>query len=142
MFWKKYDETSQRLKQMNELLKKSFANVKRDTANIFQWLNYIYRKNIEQEQLIKNPYNTIREYAEIRLTKVGRKLFSYLSLQPVSLVAPDIPVDEEKTRANMHFLILGHPSKVHQHISGVSYFPKIWDILRETEPRQNASVVR
>ena len=72
-------------------------------------LEYQISENI-QEQLIKNPYNTIREYAEIRLTKVGRKLFSYLSLQPVSLVAPDIPVDEEKTRANMHFLILGPPS--------------------------------
>ncbi len=52
MFWKK-DNTEKRLKQMNELLKKSFANVKRDTTNIFQWMNYFYRKGMEQEQLIK-----------------------------------------------------------------------------------------
>ena len=53
MFWKKEDTTEKRLKQMNELLKTSFANVKRDTTNIFQWLNYFYRKNIEQEQIIR-----------------------------------------------------------------------------------------
>ena len=52
MFWKK-DDTEKRLKQMNELLKKSFANVKRDTTSIFQWMNYFYRRDIEQEQLIK-----------------------------------------------------------------------------------------
>ncbi len=52
MFWKK-DDTLKQLKQLNEILKKSFANVKRDTANIFQWLNYFYRKNMEQEQMIK-----------------------------------------------------------------------------------------
>lgn len=54
MFWKKKEnEIEQKIQQMNEILKKSFANVKRDTTNIFQWLNYFYRKGIEQEQLIK-----------------------------------------------------------------------------------------
>ena len=55
MFWKKEKDnaTEKRLKQMNDILKKSFANVKRDTSNIFQWLNYFYRKNMEQEQSIK-----------------------------------------------------------------------------------------
>ena len=53
MFWKKNDDTEKKLAQMNDILKKSFANVKRDTGNIFQWLNYFYKKNIEQEQMIK-----------------------------------------------------------------------------------------
>ena len=53
MFWKKDDEAEKRVRQMNELLKKSFANVKRDTTNIFQWLNYFHRKGMEQEQLVK-----------------------------------------------------------------------------------------
>lgn len=52
MFWRK-DDTEKRLKQMNDILKKSFANVKRDTHNIFQWLNYFYRKSIGQEQTIR-----------------------------------------------------------------------------------------
>ena len=53
MFWKKENAAEKKLNQMNELLKKSFANVKRDTTNIFQWLNYLYKKNQEQEQTIK-----------------------------------------------------------------------------------------
>ena len=53
MFWKKEKDTEEKLNQMNDILKKSFANVKKDTANIFQWINYFYRKNREQEQLIK-----------------------------------------------------------------------------------------
>lgn len=52
MFWKKDAEMEKKLMQMNELLKKSFANVKRDTSNIFQWLNYFYRRGVEQEQTI------------------------------------------------------------------------------------------
>lgn len=55
MFWRKNNdnEFGKKLKQINEVLKKSFANVKRDTTNIFQWLNYFYKKNIEQEQRLK-----------------------------------------------------------------------------------------
>ncbi|MBI2652718.1 hypothetical protein HYX00_04600 [Candidatus Woesearchaeota archaeon] len=53
MFWKKENNTEKKLNQINELLKRSFANVKRDTTNIFQWLNYFYKKNMEQEQLIR-----------------------------------------------------------------------------------------
>lgn len=52
MFWKR-DDTEKKLRQMNEALKKSFANVKNDTTNIFQWLKYFYRKNMEQEQMLK-----------------------------------------------------------------------------------------
>jgi len=53
MFWKKEDMSEKKLKQINEIIKKSFVNVKKDTANIFQWLNYFYRKNMEQEEAIK-----------------------------------------------------------------------------------------
>lgn len=56
MFWrkeKKDDSGEKKLVQINELLKLSFGNVKRDTTNIFKWLNYLYRRNMEQEQLIK-----------------------------------------------------------------------------------------
>src|SRR3989344_1203410 len=52
MFWKK-DNTEKKISQMNDLLKKSFENVKRDTTGIFQWMNYFYRRGMEQEQLIK-----------------------------------------------------------------------------------------
>ena len=72
-------------------------------------LEYQIEADIE-EQLLKNPYNCITEYAEGRLTKIGRKIFSYLVLQPVSLFAPDIPNKEGVSKANLHFLLLGPPS--------------------------------
>jgi len=59
MFWKKEKketistDSGKKLLQINELLKLSFGNVKRDTSNIFKWLNYLYKKNMEQEQLIR-----------------------------------------------------------------------------------------
>jgi len=53
MFWKKDNSTERKLAQMNEILKKSFSNVKNDTQNIFQWLNHFHKRSIEQEQLIK-----------------------------------------------------------------------------------------
>ncbi|MEK6983116.1 MAG: hypothetical protein AABX33_00955 [Nanoarchaeota archaeon] len=53
MFWKKDRDNEKKLMQMNDLLKKSFANVKRDTTHIFQWLNYFYKKIVEQEQMLK-----------------------------------------------------------------------------------------
>ena len=54
MFWKKEnEEIAKKLKLINENIKNSFANVKRDTAGIFQWLNYFYRKSLEQDQKIR-----------------------------------------------------------------------------------------
>ena len=53
MFWKKDNETERKLKQINDVVKRSFSNVKRDTTNIFQWLNHFYKKSMEQEQIIK-----------------------------------------------------------------------------------------
>lgn len=52
MLWKK-DNSEKKINQINESLKKSFANVKRDTTNIFQWLNIFYKKSMEQEQMLK-----------------------------------------------------------------------------------------
>lgn len=53
MFWKKENTAEKKLEQVNDLLKKSFENVKRDTTNIFQWLNHFHKKTVEQEQMIR-----------------------------------------------------------------------------------------
>ena len=54
MLWlRKQSETERRLSQMNLLLVKSFANVKRDTQNIFFWLNFLNQQNQQQQQKIK-----------------------------------------------------------------------------------------
>lgn len=54
MFWLK-SRNSQDLKfsDLQNLLAKSFSNVKRDTQNLFQWVNFLNQKNLEQEDSIK-----------------------------------------------------------------------------------------
>ncbi len=80
MFWKKENETEKRIKQMNEILKRSFANVKKDTANIFQWLNYFYKKNMEQEQVIKQ-LQLDRSYTPKTRAEIGRIIDDYYSFE-------------------------------------------------------------
>ena len=47
-------KTEVQLQRLNSLLAASFANVKRDTGLIFQWLNFLYAKNQEQQRAIDN----------------------------------------------------------------------------------------
>ena len=54
MFWiKVQSKTERKLSQMNQLLMRSFANVKNDTQKLSQWMNYLYQKNLEQQNQIK-----------------------------------------------------------------------------------------
>src|SRR3989338_11260785 len=50
----KQPKTEVQLQRLNSLLAASFANVKRDTGLIFQWLNFLYAKNQEQQRAIDN----------------------------------------------------------------------------------------
>ncbi len=45
--------TERKFSQMHNLLLRSFANVKNDTQKLFQWLNYLHQKNLEQDHEIK-----------------------------------------------------------------------------------------
>jgi len=45
--------TERRLSQMQNLLIKSFSNVKNDTQKLFQWMNYLHQKDLEQASEIK-----------------------------------------------------------------------------------------
>ena len=54
MFWvKKQSNTERKISQLNNLLVRSFSNVKNDTQKIFQWLNFLHQKNMDQESMIK-----------------------------------------------------------------------------------------
>ena len=54
MFWLKIQSsTDRKLTQLHNLLARSFSNVKNDTQKIFQWLNYLHQKNLDQENQIK-----------------------------------------------------------------------------------------
>ena len=45
--------TEKKLSQMNQLIMKSFSNVKNDTQKLFQWINYIHQKNQSQDNQIR-----------------------------------------------------------------------------------------
>jgi len=58
------------------------------------------------ERILKNPYEIILRFAERRLKHVGHKIFSYLCLMPVSLVAPDLQYEDTTIRSNIHVMLL------------------------------------
>lgn len=85
MFWKKEKkeiESEKKLMVINELLKRSFGNVKRDTANIFQWLQYLYQKNLEQEQLIQRMQVEISYMPKTR-EEIRRIIDDYYSFENI-----------------------------------------------------------
>lgn len=51
MFWR--SRVEDRLERMSQLLQRSFSNVKNDTTSLFQWVQYLNRKNQEQESMIR-----------------------------------------------------------------------------------------
>lgn len=55
MLWfKKRSHEIERVEQLSIAIRNSFINVKRDTQNIFAWLNFLYQKTQQQEQTIKD----------------------------------------------------------------------------------------
>jgi len=65
--------------QLHHLLTHSFRNVQRDTSYILHWLNYLYNKNLHQEQQIKQLREelnyTPKSKEEIR--KIVDEFYSY-----------------------------------------------------------------
>ena len=102
MFWRK-DNTEKKLNQINEVLKRSFANVKRDTINIFQWLNYFYKKNVEQEQLIKQLQLELSYVPKTR-EDIRRIIDDYYSFESIMAKIRELndKVDEVARKQPMH----------------------------------------
>ncbi len=79
MFWiKRQSSTERKLTQMNSLLLKSFSNVKDDTRKIFQWLNFLYQKNQEQENRIRQLHLEL-SYIPKRPEDIRKIIDSYYS---------------------------------------------------------------
>ena len=47
-------ETPKKITQLNLLLQHSFQNVKRDTVNIFHWLQFMYKKTQLHDQQLQH----------------------------------------------------------------------------------------
>lgn len=127
MFWKKEDATEKKLKQMNELLKKSFANVKRDTTNIFQWLNYLFKKNQEQEQTI-NELQVELSYIPRTREDIRRIIDDYYSFEGMMARMRDLndKVDELARTQYEHV-----PRQIVTHSTDVSHIEKRLEKLEQ-----------
>src|SRR3989338_11710257 len=51
-FFRKQSNAEKQIEQLKSILASSFNNVKRDSQTIFEWINFLHRKNQRQEQVI------------------------------------------------------------------------------------------
>lgn len=113
MFWKK-DTTEKKLSQINDTLKKSFSNVKKDTSNIFQWLNHFYRKSMEQEQMLKKMQMEISYMPKTR-EDIRHIIDDYYSFESIMAKIRDLneKVDELSRKQTVQ-PIQAAPAAVHK----------------------------
>lgn len=74
--------------------------------NIFK--DVVEYKNLP-EDLKKDPYNYICDWAENLLPYVGKKCFKIISLMPISIISPDLTYKGETFRSNINVLLLTSP---------------------------------
>ncbi len=138
MFWKK-DNTEKKLNQINEVLKKSFANVKRDTTNIFQWLNYFYRKSMEQEQTIKKLQIEL-SYTPKTREEIRKIIDDYYSFE--SIMAKIRELNEkiiELSRQPMERYVAQQPKETHVDLS---YIEKRLERLEQKRLSMKEKIIR
>ena len=68
--------------QINNLLLRSFSNVRNDTNAIYQWINYLNKKNIEQEQTISQLRTELSHTPKSR-EEIKEILDSHYSYEPI-----------------------------------------------------------
>jgi len=61
MAWFKKKNEDERWEDLNQYLTNSFANVKNDTSNIFEWLKFLYQKSTQQEHLISQLQHQLNQ---------------------------------------------------------------------------------
>ena len=81
MFWNKA-QSEKKFSQLNNLLESSFGNVRQDTNSIYQWINYLHKKNIQQEQTISQMRVEL-SYAPKSKEDIRRIIDNYYSYEPV-----------------------------------------------------------
>ncbi|GAF77680.1 unnamed protein product [marine sediment metagenome] len=103
MFWNK-DKFEKRFLQLNNLLTQSFGNVKRDSNTIFQWLNYFYKKSLDQEHLIKQLQLEL-SYVPKSKEDIKTILDEYYSYEPIlkKIKELDEKIEALKTQKKPYF---------------------------------------
>ena len=66
-------------KRLHELLAASFGHVKQDTQNIFEWINYLYNRTIQQDETINKLNNQLSQMPKSReeLKQIIDQYYSY-----------------------------------------------------------------
>lgn len=89
--------------------------------------SYVMEEKQLPEELIRNPYKYICDFAEEILPHAGRKIFQILSLMPPSLVLPDLIYKGKKIRSNINVLFLSSPgggkSTASEILQNITYSP-------------------
>lgn len=143
MFWKKNNETEKRLKQMNDILKKSFANVKKDTNNIFQWLNYFYRKNLEQEQTIKQIQLELSYMPKTR-EDIRRIIDDYYSFESVTAKIRELNEKVGELAKLQHVQVEKHMPQplVKEYYPDVSHIEKRLERLEQKKMSMKEKIIK
>ncbi len=143
MFWKNKDNVEIKLTQMNELLKKSFANVKRDTTNIFQWLNYFYRRNIEQDQMIRRLQAELSYMPRTR-EDIRRIVDYYYSFESITLRIKELNEKVEELGKKQQVQVDKYPMQTmsREPHADLSHIEKRLEILEHKQPSMREKIIK
>ena len=110
MFWKRDNETEKKLDRVNEVVKRSFSNVKKDTSNIFKWLNYFYKKSMQQEYTIKQLQTELSYLPKTR-EDIRRIIDDYYSFEGIMAKIRDLNAKIEEIASKQAHIASMQPAK-------------------------------
>jgi len=141
MFWlKKQSDTERKISQMHSLIARSFSNVKRDTQNIFQWLNFLHQKNMQQEGKIKQLELEL-SYLPKRPEDIKRIIDSYYSFENITerIKALNDKVEWLKARKESEAIVI-RPQQPAQATPESPQLEHIEQRLKQLEEQRKATI--
>src|SRR3989338_4193439 len=141
MFWlKKQSDTERKISQMHSLIARSFSNVKRDTQNIFQWLNFLHQKNMQQEGKIKQLELEL-SYLPNRPEDIKRIIDSYYSFENITerIKALNDKVEWLKARKESEAIVI-RPQQPAQATPESPQLEHIEQRLKQLEEQRKATI--
>ena len=124
MLWLGKKKEDPRFQHFHNVLAKSFANVKKDTASLQQWISFLHQKSQQQEQLTRQ-LQTELSYIPKRPEDIKRIVDSYYSydhlLGKISMLNEKIDAIKEQKKSEpevMHTPVSrpreSHPEAIRQ----------------------------
>lgn len=135
MFWlKRQSDTERKISQIHNLVAKSFANVKRDTQNLFHWVHFLNQKNLQQENKIRHLELEL-SYIPKRPEDIRRVIDSYYSFESITerIKALNEKIDRLKEKSQSE---PPHPAIY----SGSSQMEHIENRLKQLEEQRKSTI--